>query len=148
MTTEENLRAFMQDFHRKLGAYKFTELAEFIEFPFEITGKGGSVTVRDAADAAKAFKAKANLNRLRGVVRICRHVHLVHVTSLDEAIIGTEETAFDKAGETLMTWRKSYLIRRTNGIWRLSHANVVDYDTAWESVDGVSFHAACESSLC
>ncbi|SHG42040.1 nuclear transport factor 2 family protein [Cognatishimia maritima] len=148
MTIEENLRAFMQDYHRAIADKNFAAVAEFLEFPFEITLKGGEVKLRDTADVVEAFSVIAKVHRARGVKKVRRRVHLVHATSLSEAIVSTDEEALDEKGQPIVTWRSSYLLLRQRGIWRIAEANAVNHDEVWEKVGATSLHAASASSLC
>ncbi|MFY0596144.1 MAG: hypothetical protein JXQ85_06920 [Cognatishimia sp.] len=148
MTMEENLRNFMQDYHNVLNSKKYEGLAEFLVFPFEIALKGTTLRLNTLDEAIEAFQAVDQVHDLRGVAYVLQNVYLVHATSLSEAIIGTDETAYDAAGNELVNWHSSYLMNRINSIWRLTHANAINYDEAWENRGALVLHAAAESSLC
>lgn len=148
MTSEENLRIFMQDYHRVLNAKDFGGLVEFLDFPFEVTAKNTKLNLRCAADVVEAFSVFQGIMDQRGVHRVYREVVLAHVADLREAIVGTEEIAVNAKNETIVTWRTSYLLARKNGVWRMTHVNAINHDEAWEKRGEKSLHAAAVSSLC
>ncbi|CUI79672.1 hypothetical protein [Cognatishimia activa] len=148
MTIDENLRTLMRDFYRVVDAEAFEDLGEFLEFPFEIAVKGKVLELHNISDAAGAFFAAARVHKSRGIARVTHKVSLVHATSLTEALIGVDEVAFDSRNRKLISWRSSFLLRRLNGIWRLSRANATGYDLAWEAKGKEALRSAVTSSLC
>ena len=145
---DENLRILMQDFYRMVDSEKFEGLGEFLEFPFEIATKDKTLELQDISDAIEAFKAAAKVRKRRAIARVKRKVSLVHTTSLTEALVGVDEVAFDSEDRQLVAWRSSFLLRRLNGIWRLSRANAAGYDLAWEAKGEPTLRFTANSSLC
>jgi len=148
MTSEENLRILMQDYHRALNAQNYRDVIEFLDFPFELSVKGAKVQLNNAAEIVHAFKKAARVHKDRGVDHIFRRVDLAHIVDLREAIVGTIEEAFDAKGNSLVKWRSSYLLARRNGIWRITHANATGHDEAWEKVGSAPLCEVTDSSRC
>ena len=147
MTIDENLRTLMRDFYRVVDAEAFEDLGEFLEFPFGIAVKGKFVELNDVFETVCAFSAAARVHKSRGIARATHKVSLVHATSLTEALLGVDEVAFDSRDRELISWRSSFLVRRLNGIWRLSRANATGYDLAWEAKGKEVLKSAVASSL-
>ncbi len=148
MTSEENLQMFMQDYHRALNNKNFGEIVDFLDFPFVISLKGAKATLTNIEEVMHAFGEVARVQEQRGVAQIVRNVFLTQIVDLREAIVGTEEEAFDSNGNALVKWRTSYLLARRNGVWRLTRANATNYDEAWEKAGRAPMRKAVVSSLC
>lgn len=148
MTSEENLRMFMQDYHRALNAQNYDELVEFLDLPFELALKGKKKTLQTFADVKAAFRMAQAILAERGVFKTVRNVAFVHISDLRESIVGTDETAFDRAGNAIVNWRSSYLLQRRNGLWRICRVNAINHDESWEKIGHRALHAASESSFC
>lgn len=138
----------MQDYHRALNNRDFGGIVDFLDFPFEITLKGAKASLKNAEEIVFALSEMARVEKRRGVVQVVRNVYLAHIVDLREAIVGTDEEAFDAKGNSLVTWRSSYLLARRNGVWRITHANATDHDEAWERAGRKPLRMAVDSSLC